>query len=187
MPLDHFGFLAPFYDNVIRYSPSPRLNRIVALPTTGRLLDLGGGTGRVSQTLRGLASQVLVADLSPGMLRQAAAKSLETTCVRGEQLPFPERRFDRILMVDAFHHLYDQAGTARELWRVLASGGRIVILEPDIQHFSVKLIALFEKVTLMQSHFLAGSQIAALFSFTTGRVEIEMEDYNVWVTIEKGI
>jgi demethylmenaquinone methyltransferase/2-methoxy-6-polyprenyl-1,4-benzoquinol methylase len=185
MPLDHFGFLAPFYDSVIKYSPSPRLNRIAALPTTGRLLDVGGGTGRVSQTLRGVAGQILVADLSTGMLRQAAEKELETACAHSEHLPFPARTFDRVLMVDAFHHVGDQAGTARELWRVLKPGGRIVILEPDIRNLSVKLIALFEKATLMCSRFLPGTEIAALFSFAGGKVEIEREGYNVWIVIEK--
>ncbi|GEM_PF-1060223 len=176
MPLDHFGFLAPFYDRVIKYSPSPRLNQIAALPTSGLLLDLGGGTGRVSQTLRGLTGQILVADLSAGMLRQASAKSLETTCAHSEHLPFPAQSFDRVLMVDAFHHVGDQAETARELWRVLKPGGRIAILEPDIRLFTVKLIALFEKVTLMRSHFLTGTEIAALFSYdgnVSSRQEIE--------------
>jgi demethylmenaquinone methyltransferase/2-methoxy-6-polyprenyl-1,4-benzoquinol methylase len=186
MPLDHFGFLAPFYDSVIKYSPSPRLNRIAALPTTGRLLDVGGGTGRVSQTLRGLAGQILVADLSAGMLRQAAAKELETACAHSEHLPFPARTFDRVLMVDAFHHVSDQAGTARELWRVLKPGGRIVILEPEIRHLAVKLIALFEKMTLMRSRFLPGPEIAALFSYADGKVDMmEREGYNVWIVIEK--
>ena len=185
MPLDHFGFLAPFYDSVIKYFPSPRLNRIAALPTSGRLLDVGGGTGRVSQTLRGLAGQILVADLSVGMLRQAASKELETACTHSEHLPFPARTFDRVLMVDAFHHVSDQPGTARELWRVLKPGGRIVILEPDIRHLAVKLIALFEKMTLMRSRFLLGPEIAALFSYAGGKVEIEREGYNVWIVIEK--
>jgi len=187
MFLDHFGFLAPFYDSVIKYSPSPRLNRIAALPTSGRLLDVGGGTGRVSQTLSGLAGQILVADLSAGMLRQAASKELETACAHSELLPFPARTFDRVLMVDAFHHVCDQAETARELWRVLEPGGRIVILEPNIRHFSVKLIALFEKAALMRSHFLTGPEIAALFSCNgnNGNVDIEREGYNIWVVIEK--
>ena len=185
MPLDHFGFLAPYYDRVIKYSPSPRLNRITALPTTGRLLDAGGGTGRVSETLRGLAGQTLVADLSTGMLKQAAAKDLETACAHTEHLPFPEGAFDRILMVDAFHHVSDQAETARELWRVLKPAGRIVILEPDIRYLAVKLIALFEKVTLMRSRFLPGPEIAALFSCADGKVDMEGEGYNVWIVIEK--
>jgi len=185
MPFDHFGFFAPFYDSIIKYSPSPRLNQIAALPTTGRLLDLGGGTGRVSQTLRGLASQIVVADLSAGMLRQAAAKELETVCTHSEHLPFPPRTFDRVLMVDAFHHVGDQAGTARELWRVLKSGGRIVILEPDIRHLAVKLIALFEKATLMRSQFLLGPEIADLFSFADGKVAMEQESCDVWIVIEK--
>jgi demethylmenaquinone methyltransferase/2-methoxy-6-polyprenyl-1,4-benzoquinol methylase len=185
MAPDHFGFLAPFYDRLFAYSPSPLWERLAALPARGGLLDLGGGTGRVSQALRGRVDRILVADLSPGMLRRAAAKGLETVCVRGERLPFPARTFSRALMVDAFHHVSDQVQTARELWRVLAPGGRIVILEPDIRHAAVKLIALFEKAMLMRSHFLPGAAIARLFPPAGGRVEVEREGLNVWVAIEK--
>lgn len=185
MHLDHFGFLAPFYDRLIKYPPLPSLNRIAGLPMSGRLLDAGGGTGRVSGTLRDLAGQILVADLSTGMLKQAAAKDLETACAHTEQLPFPGASFERILMVDALHHVCSQNETARELWRVLMPGGRIVILEPDIRNFAVKLIALFEKVTFMRSRFLSGPQIASLFSFAKGKAYIEYEGYNVWVVLEK--
>ncbi|MBU2610319.1 MAG: class I SAM-dependent methyltransferase [Chloroflexi bacterium] len=185
MHLDHFSFLAPIYDRLIKYSPSPSLNRIAGLPTGGRLLDAGGGTGRVSGTLRDLAGQILVADLSTGMLKQAAAKDLQTACARTERLPFPSASFERILMVDALHHVCSQNETARELWRVLTPGGRIVILEPDIHNFAVKLIALFEKATFMRSRFISGAQIANLFSFANGTAYIEYEGYNVWVVIEK--
>ena len=47
-------------------------------------------------------------------------------------------------MVDALHHVADQEATIRELWRLLKPGGRIIIEEPDIRRFEVKLLALIE-------------------------------------------
>ena len=58
-------------------------------------------------------------------------------------------------MVDALHHVIHQGQTAREMYRVLKPGGRIVIEEPDIRKFGVKLIAVAEKLLLMRSHFLS--------------------------------
>ena len=61
--IDHFGFLAPFYDRVI---PSPDLARLrgrLRLPTAGRLLDAGGGTGRVSSHLRHLVDEIEEPDI----------------------------------------------------------------------------------------------------------------------------
>jgi len=184
MPFDHFNFIAPLYDRIFNYYPSPDLNRFLNLPTHGRLLDLGGGTGRVSQSLRGFASQALVVDFSRKMLKQAATKSLLTVCARGEQLPFQRSTFSRVLMVDALHHVQNQVDTINELCRVIEPGGRIVILEPDIQHFRVKLVALFEKVMLMRSHFLSGAEIVDLFPSEGGKVEVHREGINILMVYE---
>ena len=88
-------------------------------------------------------------------------------------------------MVDALHHVNDQAQSAHELWRIIKSGGRIVIQEPDIRKFAVKLIAIAEKLALMRSHFLAPQKIADLFPFDGADIDVHTEDFNVWVVIKK--
>jgi len=47
MHLDHFGLLAPIYDRVIRTPDLRQLRALVDLTASDRLLDMGGGTGRV--------------------------------------------------------------------------------------------------------------------------------------------
>jgi len=59
--------------------------------------------------------------------------------------PIPPGSFERIIMVDALHHVIDQSQTARELLRLLAPGDRIVIIEPDIHKPIVKGIAFPKK------------------------------------------
>ena len=187
--LDHFGILAPFYDRVIPLRDPENLVRRLALPTSGALLDVGGGTGRVSQALVSYATSVVVADVSEGMLRQAAEKKgLQVICSESERLPFPDMRFERILMVDALHHVANQAETLAELWRMLAPGGRLVIEEPDIHTLPVKVIALAEKLALMRSHFLSAEQISRLIQGQNPngvRLWIERQRYNAWVIAEK--
>ena len=101
-----------------------------------------------------------------------------------ERLPFPDGTFDRVLMVDALHHVISQAETVHELYRVLKSGGRLVIEEPDFRTFAVKLIAVAEKMAFMRSHFLSPAQIAGLLPSGTN-VWIEAEDSTAWVIAEK--
>jgi demethylmenaquinone methyltransferase/2-methoxy-6-polyprenyl-1,4-benzoquinol methylase len=187
MPIfDHFDFLAPLYDTVIRPADPQDLWNHAALPTDGALLDAGGGTGRVAQSMLGKAQPVVVADLSYKMLAEARRKGgLQPVCSQIEKLPFGDETFARIIMVDALHHVLDQQQTVNELWRVLQPGGRLVIEEPDIRTFAVKLIALGEKLALMRSHFLAPRQIAALFHFSNARVQVQAKNHAAWVIAEK--
>lgn len=185
MTFDHFGVLAPFYDRLIKFSEADALVRRLALPVAGIVLDAGGGTGRVAMELAGMAGQVVVADVSLGMLSQAREKELPVICGAAEKLPFPSGAFDRVLMVDTLHHVRDQADTVRELWRVLAPGGRILVVEPDIRFLAVKGIALFEKLMFMRSHFLSPQKIAGLFREFGVKAHIEAERGTAWVAVEK--
>lgn len=187
MPIfDHFDFLAPHYETFIRPRSPQELWARAALPVEGALLDAGGGTGRVAQFMTGQAHPVVVADLSFQMLTETQRKDgLHPAATHSERLPFADATFARIIMVDALHHVIDQHATADELWRTLQPGGRIVIEEPDVRTFTVKLLALAEKLALMRSHFLTPAQIAALFNHPDARIHIEATGFNAWVVIEK--
>jgi len=185
MPFDHFNLIAGLYDRVGQFRVSEPLLGLLALTPNSLLLDAGGGTGRVAAALRRMVREVFVADLSHGMLRRAAGKGLSTVCTPVESLPFPSGSLDRIIMMDALHHVLDQRQTASELWRVLAPGGRIVIIEPDIRKFIVKLLAIGEKALLMRSHFLAAGDIGSLFTDPNGKINVNYNDFNVFFVVEK--
>jgi demethylmenaquinone methyltransferase/2-methoxy-6-polyprenyl-1,4-benzoquinol methylase len=158
--------------------------KMVALPCDGLLLDAGGGTGRVASALRPYVRNALVADYSAGMLAQARAKGLAAAHTPAEHLPFANETFERIIMVDALHHVNNQADSIGELWRTLKRGGRLVIEEPDVRTWQVVIVAVVEKLVLMRSHFLTPPQIVALFP-PEAKVTIETEGYNAWVIAEK--
>ncbi len=91
-----------------------QLNARLKLPIQGLLLDVGGGTGGKSFPLRNDVGGIVIADSSHGMLEQARKKpGLLITCSEAEHLPFHNEVFERVIMVDAFHHVYDYRVTAK--------------------------------------------------------------------------
>lgn len=151
----------------------------------GAVLDAGGGTGRVAQFLVDQTNQV-VADQTFEMLLEARQKQrVSAVHSNSEELPFADGYYCCVIMVDALHHVVDQAATIRELWRVLKPGGRVIIEEPDFRRLSVKVLALAEKLALMRSHFLSPPQILALFDDTGARKRIEVDGWTAWMIIEK--
>ena len=185
--LDHFGFLAPYYDRVFGPPDPARLMGILKLPVDGRLLDAGGGTGRVSSQLVPYVSDLIISDVSPQMLQQAKQKGCcSPAAAHVEYLPFPDGSFDRILVVDAFHHFCDQQESIVELVRVLKPGGRLVIEEPDLNRFAVKMVALAEKAALMQSHFYYPGQIRDMLSAQGLQTQVGSDGaFAAWIVADK--
>ncbi len=60
----HFDLIAFAYDRLLGPPHADDLKELLRLPTRGRLLDAGGGTGRASLPLRPHVDGVVVADLS---------------------------------------------------------------------------------------------------------------------------
>ncbi len=180
----HFDLLAPWYERMIHPKQPDTLLPLLALTPQARVLDVGGGTGRVAQFLHP-AAQVIVADISPTMLRFAATKDgLQTACAQAERLPFPNGAYDRVLIVDALHHVFQQEAALTEMWRVLAPGGRLVVEEPDASRWLGKAIAVMEKALLMRSRFLTTEQIAARLP-ADAQTSIHHRKMMIWVVAEK--
>lgn len=183
-----FDLVAPLYDRVIGFDTTSQLIPLLNLTGTERLLDAGGGTGRITEIIAPYAGETWIGDLSMPMLRQAQSKhmaSLANTSTTA--LPFASGSFERILVVDALHHFPEQQQTLIELWRILKPGGRMVIEEPNIHKFGVKLVALGEKLALMGSHFHTPEKIAGMVKgFPDAFVTLEISSLNAaWIIADK--
>jgi len=183
--LDHFRLVAPHYDRIFSYDSDHRLLEHLQLPEQGWLLDAGGGTGRVTQTLRDPSNDVVIVDENAGMLIEARNKGFTTVQGEIEALPFRSSAFPRVLTVDTIHHLRDQLTATREMMRALAPGGRVVVQEPDIKHIGVKLTALAEKLMMMRSRFQGPGSLRPMFESAGGQVSIHEGGTHFWLIAEK--
>jgi demethylmenaquinone methyltransferase/2-methoxy-6-polyprenyl-1,4-benzoquinol methylase len=185
MPLDHFDLIAGLYDRLAQFAVENEFLDLLSLSADSLILDAGGGTGRVAAAFHGRNARFVIADPSLGMLRRASAKGLMAVCSPAETLPFCNESFSRIIMVDAFHHVHDQERVARELMRLLTPGGRILVLEPDIQRLTVKLVAALEKFLFMRSHFRSSDEIKELFESPHTKIRIAHDGNNVHIVVER--
>ena len=184
--IGHFDLMASFYDRIFGPPDPALLSKLLDLPTPGRLLDVGGGTGRVAQTLRDEVGKAIILDNSTGMVQQAKRKGLAAVRGEVEALPFAQNSFSRILVVDAFHHFRNQSRAAQELVQVLSSSGRLVIQEPNVKRWTVKSVALGERLLLMRSRFSGLKELVDLFETKEGRViASQEEDHYLWLIIER--
>jgi SAM-dependent methyltransferase len=100
------------------------------------VLEVGCGTGHWLDVLRGAkASSERISihrlvGLEPSMPMLERATGLRVRG-RAEQLPFPDRSFDRIFCVNALHHFADRFTFFTEAHRLLRPGGGVMTLGKD--------------------------------------------------------
>jgi ubiquinone/menaquinone biosynthesis C-methylase UbiE len=102
----------------------------------GRLLDIGTGTGRVLELLAPRVRQALGVDASKAMLALARARlsapGFAHCAVRLAdmyRLPLADRSFDTVVLQMVLHHAEDPAGAVREATRILAPGGKLLVID----------------------------------------------------------
>ena len=104
------------------------------VPTFGRSLEIGAGTGYFSLNLlqAGVVRDAVCTDISPGMLAALEANArrlglaVETAACDAEALPFEDRSFDLVLGHAVLHHLPDLRAAFGEFRRVLRPGGTVL-------------------------------------------------------------
>lgn len=98
-----------------------------------RILDLGSGVGVHGELLARWGRPVLL-DHSPDALGFARART-SLTCCRADatRLPFRDGSFELACALDVLEHLDDDARALAELRRVLAPGGRLLVMVPAFE------------------------------------------------------
>jgi SAM-dependent methyltransferase len=127
---DHWH-LRLFRRSVLKRAKLREIQRMLG-PTQGlRCLDLGSDNGVVSWHLRKGGGRWASADLAEeavGSIRSLVGE--EVYRVDGKTLPFPDREFDAVVVVDMLEHVEDDRGLLREIGRVLRPGGTAIFNVP---------------------------------------------------------
>jgi SAM-dependent methyltransferase len=68
---------------------------------------------------------------SQGVVKWPTARPTLTALVEETEMPLPDAAVDRVLLVHALETSHDTSALLREVWRVLASGGRLLAVVPN--------------------------------------------------------
>ncbi|HEB53513.1 MAG TPA: metalloregulator ArsR/SmtB family transcription factor, partial [bacterium] len=100
-----------------------------AWPSGPRVADLGCGTGLLAGALAARGGEVLGVDHSERMLAEARANAPGVDFRRGEldALPLADGEVQAAFANLVWHHVPDHAAASREVHRVLADGGVVVV------------------------------------------------------------
>jgi len=105
-----------------------------------RVLDLAGGTGDIAALMSkrvGSHGSVVLSDINEAMLTVGRQRmedrglvgNMEYSLANAEKLPFADGEFDAVTIAFGLRNVTDKNAALREMFRVLKTGGRAMILE----------------------------------------------------------
>ena len=101
---------------------------IPELPRSGRVLDLGCGTGILLDMLHGPGAFIVGVDASREMLDIARLRcKAPLVLADADHLPFSRGCFDAVVSVTLLQNMPDPAATVREIARVVKPGATVVL------------------------------------------------------------
>jgi len=122
----------------------PKAARIAAafgLAGNEPVLDVGAGTGHLSEAFRRRGHPVIALDASANMLRRNPTSArVRADAVR---LPFPDDAFPLVVESNLLHHADDPVAVLKEMGRV--SRGPVAAIEPNRNHPPMFLFSLLLK------------------------------------------
>lgn len=125
-----------------------------------RALDLGCGYGGFLSGLRELCDAVFPSDISVESLAHCAERGFPLgVASSGYALPYADAAFDLVCLFDAIEHIPDDERVMREVARVLAPGGLVLVTVPAYQF----LYANNDRVAQHQRRYTRG-QLAGVFT-----------------------
>jgi ubiquinone/menaquinone biosynthesis C-methylase UbiE len=108
------------------------------LNTNDRFLDLGCGLGAALEHAVTTGGKTVGIDPSPSMVERAASRvpQAEVRLGSAEAIPYEDDAFTAALSVSTYHHWADAETGLKEVRRVLAPGGRLLIVERKLKRDS---------------------------------------------------
>jgi len=96
-----------------------------------RILDVGCGVGLYVRQFRAYSSDVWGVDIDADKVAEASQTLPNIAQAPAEDLPFASGTFDVVLSHEVLEHVVDDRRAVREAYRVLRSGGRLIVFVPN--------------------------------------------------------
>ena len=185
---DNFNKFANWYDLIIHPRENVVWQKDMINHKKHLIIDLGGGTGRLVPHLLNLAERVVLADHSFSMLRVskfAESPNVNRVCCDLSDLPFKKNIIANFVLVDTIHHVYYPKAIVEKLSTWIQGENILLVEEPDIQYFMIKVIAFLERVLGMNSHFYNKEEILSWFPEIHFHREIKQDGANFYLILQQ--
>jgi len=120
--MNYYDSISKGYNSLYMNEQCKKFEIIKKLVKGGLVLDLGCGTGFITEKL----GNVVGIDYSINMLK-LCQKGLNLVCANAELLPFKDNSFDTIISMTVLQDVDDVVSSVSEIKRVLKPDGRIIL------------------------------------------------------------
>lgn len=135
--------------------------KLAAFEKDAKLLEVGcaGGEATEYMLLQGFTDLTGI-DIDPDIIREAEAKHIKCAfyCADACRTPFEEENFMGIYSEAAFALIADKAATAKEYFRILKTGGRVLIND-----FTLRANTESERLSVQGIPMLMGVQTREVY------------------------
>jgi len=175
--MNFFNIIAPVYKYI---HPGAKqtfemVYKIGNFKKEDKLLDLGGGVGRVAGFFAGKVDDITVSDSSKGMIEKCKSiNGVKCVVSPAEKLPFENGIFDKIIIIEAIHHFDDLGKVLAEVKRILKPGGMVIIEEINAKKIPAIAMMVIERLLGMTSNVYVARDLLSVFQ----KNGFEMKVYN---------
>lgn len=124
-------FYATTQGRVVRRALGARLREAMGDVRGQRVLAIGFGTPYLRPYLAEADTVVAAMSGRTGAIVWPRESPCRVIIADEAELPFPDRAFDRVLLVHALEWTPNAHAMLREVWRILADDGRLVVVTPN--------------------------------------------------------
>ena len=152
----------------------PEFSRIQPHET---VLEIGAGTGNFLSLFEGRARRLIALDLTHGMLQEARKRhpSQELVVADGLRMPLRNRSVDVVTSAQALHHIFEPVPFLKEMRRVCARGGRVLIVD-QLATESYEQIAFMNQMEMLRDPSHAMSRPRSAFRAIVMAAGLEIVD-----------
>ena len=143
------------------------------------VLEVGAGTGNFLALFDGVASRQIAVDVTFAMLEQAHARNptMEILQADGAALPIRPRSIDLACSAQTFHHIRRPIPVLKEMRRVIADEGRVLIVDQVAPERVEEMVAMNELDLLRDpSHAACRPPSALRIMLAAAGLDIEDEE-----------